>query len=212
MTALPMAVFPASNDDSLLDQIGLGNNDAFNSLIVRYHSAMVSVARAQVRSDALAEEAVQEAWIAILKGHRRFERRSSLKTWMFRIVINRARSCAAREHRGDWLREIDEAAIDEGRFDPAGSWAVPPRPWTPEELMRARELGDVVQLAMAQLPPMQQQVITLRDVHGWTAAEVGALYNISDANQRILLHRARTRVRRALEDLFSSEERSCQPK
>ena len=207
MTALPMAdLRPPTADDSLFDQMCLGNDDAFNSLIVRYHSAMVSVARAQVRSDALAEEAVQEAWIAILKGYRRFERRSSLKTWMFRIVINRARTYAARERRGDWLRELDEASIEEGRFHPNGTWAVPPRPWTPEEQMRARELGHVVQTAVAQLPAMQQQVITLRDVYGWTAAEVRNLYNITDANQRILLHRARTRVRRAVEDFFRSEE------
>jgi len=199
------------SDDSLLDEMQLGKDEAFNALIRRYHGAMIRIARAQVRSDALAEEAVQEAWIAILKGYRRFERRSSLRTWMFRIVINRARTHAARESRGDWLRELDDPSVDDTRFPEQGRWVIPPRSWTPEQHLLGRETMQVIEAAIEQLPEMQQQVITLRDAYGWDAREVCELHGISDANQRILLHRARARVRRALEEFFSSEEQLCLP-
>ncbi|HUJ12572.1 MAG TPA: RNA polymerase sigma factor [Thermoanaerobaculia bacterium] len=208
MTTLPMVASQVA-DETLLDQICGGDDQAFNELVVKYHDAMIRVARAHVRSDALAEEAAQDAWLAILNGCRRFERRSSLKTWMFRIVINRARTHAAHEHRGDWLLELTEASADDVRFHPNGSWAVPPRSWTPEERLLAGEVRQRIDKAIANLPPMQQQVITLRDVCGWSGDEVCDLFAISGANQRILLHRARAKVRQSLEEFMCSEERSC---
>jgi RNA polymerase sigma-70 factor, ECF subfamily len=198
-------------DDLLLNEICDGNDDAFTALVERYHAAMVRVARANTNSEALAEEAVQEAWIAILRGYRKFEHRSSLKTWMFRIVINRARTHAENEHRGDWLRELNEPSIDERRFDPSGHWVIPTRSWTPEEHCLAGELRQHIDAVIARLPQMQRQVIALRDIYGWSAEEVCGLYDISDSNQRILLHRARAKVRQALEEILGVEERLCPP-
>ncbi|HEY6842730.1 MAG TPA: RNA polymerase sigma factor [Thermoanaerobaculia bacterium] len=207
MTALPLV----STDETLLDRICSGNDDAFNELVERYHPAMIRIARAHVPSAALAEEAAQEAWLAIFKSYRSFQRRSSLKTWMFRIVINRAKTHAAHEYRGEWLRELNEKSIDDARFDAAGDWAIPTQSWTPEETLLGSEVRERIEAAIATLPPLQRQVITLRDVLGWSADEVCDLYRISDANQRILLHRARTKVRQALEEFFVSEVASCPP-
>lgn len=185
----------------LLDRLNDGDTEAFETLFERYQPAMIRIARAQVGSAALAEEAVQEAWIAVLKGHRAFARRSSLKTWLFRIVINRARTLGARERRQKDIQERD-------RFHPADhpladTWAIPPRNWTPEEHLLTREMRSTIDTAIDELPALQRQVITLRDVYGWTAAEVCELFDINDSNQRILLHRARVHVRQAIEDASS---------
>ncbi|HKB80590.1 MAG TPA: RNA polymerase sigma factor [Thermoanaerobaculia bacterium] len=209
---------PSIPDDTfLLEELQRGNDTAFDVLVGRYHAAMVRMARLYVADD-LAEEAAQEAWIAILKSCHRFEGRSSVRTWMFRIVINRAMSHAAHEKRGDrflpWRaakREMDDSSVDAPRFFPAdhpdaGSWAVPPRIWTPEEHLLATEMLSEIERAITALPFLQRQVITLRDVEGWEARDVCDLYGISESNQRVLLHRGRARVRHALERLLGGEE------
>lgn len=209
MVSGPMA------DDVLLDEICDGNHTAFNTLVERYHAAMIRLARAYVSSTALAEEAAQEAWIAILQGCRSFERRSSLRTWMFRILINRAMTHVAHETRGD--RFLNPPSTNTEQFHPgdhplAGSWIVPPRSWTPEERLLAAEVRGKIETAIAALPLLQRQVITLRDVCGWSSHEVCDLYRITESNQRVLLHRGRAKVRQSLEDfLYVEEASSCRP-
>ena len=213
MTALP--VLAPAEDDVLLDAICDGNHAAFNTLVERYQADMIRLARVYVSSTALAEEAAQEAWIAILNGCRSFQRRSSLKTWMFRILINRAMTHVARETRAD--RFLNLPSTNTELFQPldhplAGSWIVPPRAWTPEERLLAGEVREKVEAAIASLPPLQRKVITLRDVCGWSAMDVCNLYHITESNQRVLLHRGRVRVRQSLEDFMSVEEASsCRP-
>ncbi len=185
-----------------------GDESAFLELVRRYHSAMLRVAQVFVRSAAVADEVVQETWVAVLEGISRFEGRSSLRSWILRIVANRARTRASREARSEpfsSFEEQDEApAVDESRFHPAdhprwpGHWSAPPSPWADERLLTRETLG-LLRDAIEKLPPMQKRVIVLRDVEGCSADEVCLALDISDANQRVLLHRARSKVRAELE-------------
>jgi RNA polymerase sigma-70 factor (ECF subfamily) len=167
-----------------------------------------------VADRATAEDVVQEAWLGVLRGLDRFEERASLKTWIFRILVNRARTRAQREGRtipfsAAWNPETEpsEPAVDPGRFLDAshprqpGHWASPPESWgsSPEERLLARETRAYIEQAIAALPPSHREVITLRDIQGWSSEAVCHLLNISEANQRVMLHRARSKVRAALE-------------
>jgi RNA polymerase sigma-70 factor (ECF subfamily) len=163
-----------------------------------------------VPSRAVADEVVQETWLAVVEGLDRFEGRSSLRTWIFRIAANIARSRGGREGRCRPFSSLgagaDRPAVDPDRFLPAGRtawpgrWASPPAAWeTPEERLLARETQEVIRAAIDRLPASQRLVVTLRDVEGWDAADACAALEISAANQRVLLHRARARVRDALE-------------
>jgi RNA polymerase sigma-70 factor, ECF subfamily len=180
---------------------------------------MIRVAMAYVPSRAAAEEAVQEAWIAVLRGIDGFEGRSSLKTWIFRILTNVAMRSGARERRSMPFSALaaaeatDGPTVDPDRFLPAdhelfaGHWAVAPTRWpTPEEGLLAGETREVIAAAIAELPDAQRTVIALRDVEGWSAEEVREALEISDGNQRILLHRARSRVRGAIESYYGAVE------
>jgi RNA polymerase sigma-70 factor (ECF subfamily) len=173
---------------------------------------MLRMALVHVRTRAVAEEVVQEAWLGVLTGLDRFEGRSSLKTWILRIVVNRAKSRGEREARfvpfsclGDG--EADEPSVDPLRFlgaghpDWPGHWAVPPRSWAsvPEDRLLARETLALIREAIDELPQRQQQVLVLRDVEGWGPDEVCAALGVSPGNQRVLLHRARSKVRAELE-------------
>jgi RNA polymerase sigma-70 factor, ECF subfamily len=210
----------ASTDDESLIVRALQRRDeaAFESLLDRFYSPMLRLAQAYVRSREEAEEVVQDTWLAVLSGIDRFERRSSLKTWIFRILVNRARTRAKREARSiplSALRPLSAASPTDGgtlesvlalgsRGGPAPAWTeVSPDREAPDEQLLAAELRIHVDTAIHALPPRQQEVISLRDIHGWTAEEVCELLGISDANQRILLHRARIKVRRALTDYFN---------
>ena len=212
--AARQAAVPRIDPDAiLLDKWHNGSEDAFAELVERHHTAMVRLARSYV-SPAQAEEIAQESWIAVLKGAERFQRRSSFKTWIFRVVINRALTEAAKEARAHLDAPGEPEKLTEAwHFYPdhhakAGNWLVPPRPWTPEERMQTRQTLGCIELAIATLPALQQRVVTLRDVEGWTSAEVCELLGISEANQRVLLHRARIKLRNALEDFFSVKETS----
>jgi RNA polymerase sigma-70 factor (ECF subfamily) len=200
-------------DDLLLEALRRGDEAAFMALVARHGPVMMRIARAYVGSAAVAEEIVQEAWLGVLESLPRFEGRSSLKTWVLRILKNIASRRAGQERRsvpfsaleGD-DPEADEPAVAPERFlDPqerwAGHWASAPRRFgdVPEERLFARETLGAVEGAILALPPSQRAVIGLRDVEGWGAGEVCELLEISEANQRVLLHRARARVRRALE-------------
>jgi RNA polymerase sigma-70 factor, ECF subfamily len=186
-------------------------------LVRRYQGPLLRLALLYARSHAVAEEMVQEAWLGMLQGLERFERRSSFKTWLFRILVNRARTRAEREGRtvpfsalGNAALEPAEPAVAPARFlgpdhpEWPLHWAVPPNSWgdSPEEQFLQRETLDLIEQAIAALPPAWREVITLRDVEGLTAEEVCNVLGISETNQRVLLHRARSRVRGVLERHF----------
>jgi RNA polymerase sigma-70 factor (ECF subfamily) len=204
---------PFDSDAHLLDQVESGSEAAFSELVSRYHAAMIRLARSYV-SSTLAEEAVQETWIAVLKGLQRFERRSTFKTWLFRVLINHALTLAAREARGGrgaTGQQTDETLIESWHFyaddhSRAGQWLVPPRVWTPEEKILSNETLERIEREIEKLPVLQRQVIALRDVEGWTSREVCDLLTITEINQRVLLHRARTRLRSALAEFFYREK------
>ena len=192
-------------DAALLVRLRAGDEDAFMELVDRYGPVMLRIARAHTPSRAVAEEVVQEAWLGVLTGLERFEGRSSLKTWLLRIVANRARTRGERERRSVPLSSLegdDEHSVDPGRFAATGAWETPPEAW-PEERLLAGETLEQVKRAIATLPPRQQEVIVLRDVEGWDAEDVSQALQISDGNQRVLLHRARAKVRNELEAYFA---------
>jgi RNA polymerase sigma-70 factor, ECF subfamily len=196
-----------------------GDERTIAGLVERHSAAMVRVAMAYVPSRAAAEEVVQETWIAVMRGIDKFEGRASLKTWIFRILTNVAMRAGARERRSmpfSSLAEPEstpEPSVDPDRFLPAdhalfpGHWAIMPTRWpTPVEGLLAGETREVIAKAIAELPVAQRTVISLRDVEGWSSDEVVEALEISAGNQRILLHRARSRVRNAIEAYYGAVE------
>jgi RNA polymerase sigma-70 factor, ECF subfamily len=203
----------------LVAALSTGDADAFAELVDRHGRAMIRVAMAYVPSRAAAEEVVQETWIAVMRGIDGFEGRSSLKTWIFRILTNVAMRSGARERRSvpfsalAGAEDTGEPSVDPDRFLPAdhelfpGHWAIMPARWpTPEEGLLAVETREVIAAAIAELPVAQRTVIALRDVEGWSSEEVAEALEISAGNQRILLHRARSRVRNAIESYYGAVE------
>ena len=190
------------SDDDLLRRLRAGDASAFAELVDTYHSSMVRLAQTFVSSRAIAEEVTQDTWLAVLKGIDRFEGRSSLKTWVFRILANRARSTGAREQRTTPVDLSDEATVDRRRFDAGGAWANPPAHWSDEVVDRLSSgpLVAEVRAAISELPESQRAVVTLRDLEGLSSKEVCDVLEISEANQRVLLHRGRSRIRARLED------------
>jgi RNA polymerase sigma-70 factor (ECF subfamily) len=204
------ATVASAADLELVARLLDGDEAAFASLVRRHHAAMVGVAAAYVGGDrAVAEEVAQDAWLGMLRQLGRFEGRSSLRTWLFRILVNTAKTRGRRERRSvpfSALAGPEEPAVAPERFLPAGErwaghWASPPEDWggLPEERLASKETVAVVRRTIDGLPDGQRAVITLRDVEGWPAAEVCELLGVTEGNQRVLLHRARSRVRRALE-------------
>jgi RNA polymerase sigma-70 factor (ECF subfamily) len=204
---------PATGEEQdLIARLRDGDERAFMVLVDAYGPLMLRVALGHVRSRAIAEEVVQEAWVGVLAGIDRFEGRASLKTWVLRILINRAKTRGEREARCVPFSSLgeDEAepAVDPARFLPEdhshwpGHWAVPPQSWAPipEEQLFSRETLAFVESAIRDLPRRQQEVILLRDVEGWEGPEVSTALGISEGNQRVLLHRARSKVRAVLEE------------
>jgi RNA polymerase sigma-70 factor (ECF subfamily) len=207
-----------SEEDDLLERLRAGDEAAFDELVRMWTPSLLRLARMYVPSQAVAEEVVQETWLGVLNGLDRFEGRSSLKTWVFRILVNRARTRGEREHRtipfaSLAAREADEgdSAVDPDRFindaraGQPGAWATPPRRWEtdPERALLSGETLELAREAIATLPEAQRTVITLRDLEGWTAEEARNALEISETNQRVLLHRARSKVRAALEEHLS---------
>ena len=205
-----------TEDHELVQRLRDGDESAFVELIDRYGAMMLRVAQMYVRDRATAEEVVSETWEAVIKGIDRFEERSSLKTWIFRILTNRAKTRGQRDGRMVPFSALagadidsDDPAVDADRFlgpdsPNPGAWATPPVAW-PEERLLEKETLDVIEMAIAQLPDAQRQVILLRDVDGWTPTEVADVLGITDGNQRVLLHRARSKVRSALERYLDPE-------
>jgi len=212
MSALGQPPVAASEDMELIVRLRQGDEQAFAWLIDRYHSSLVRLALAHVSDRSVAEEVVQESWIGVLEGLDRFEGRSSLKTWIFRIVTNKAKTRGVRESRHTTFSDFHgETASGEPAVDPtlfrttghwAGYWAEYPQPWdeeTPEKCLLTKEGTAHLEQAIQALPPKLKQIIILRDVEGLGSKEVCGMLAISEANQRVLLHRARARVRQALE-------------
>lgn len=190
-------------DASLVEGLRAGDEAAFRALMREYGGAMLRVAQMYVSSRAVAEDVVQDAWIGVLRGIDRFEGRSSLKTWLFRIVANTAKTRGVREARSipfASLGDDSEGGVDPDRFLGSGErfpghWAVPP-----EGRVLAAEAMGVIERAIDTLPPAQRAVITLRDIQGLSSEEVRNALDLTETNQRVLLHRARSKVRSALEE------------
>ena len=205
-----MTVSPAQDEDVLLLRaLRAGDEQAFAALVDKYGPSLLRLAQLYVSSRAVAEEVVQETWLAVLTGIERFEDRSSLKTWLFRILTNKAKTRGQREGRILPFSSLaadgdeDQTAVAVERFARGGAWATPPR-GVPEERLLAGEARARVEEAIAALPPNQRAVITLRDVEGLSADEVCTLLEISEGNQRVLLHRARSKVRAVVERYLES--------
>lgn len=199
-------------DRRAVDRLRAGDEEVFAALVREHTPSLRRVARGFVPSDAVADEVVQETWLGLLDALPRFEGRASLKTFLFRILVNRARTRGERERRTIPFAalaardaEADEPHADADRFADAGFWGAPPVRWTddPERALTSRETVDVVKRAIATLPETQRTVITLRDLEGWSSEEVRNALELSETNQRVLLHRARTKVRRVLEEHLS---------
>jgi RNA polymerase sigma-70 factor (ECF subfamily) len=187
-------------DALLVRRLRDGDERAFTALVERYHSSMLGLALSFVSSRAVAEEVVQDTWLAVLRGLGGFQERSSLRTWLFTILVNRARSTGVREARSVPVADAGPA-VDASRFGPSGSWAVPPEHWVEEAENRldAVKLSGLLRGGLAVLPPRQREVVLLRDVEGLSSTEVCGVLSISEANQRVLLHRGRSRLRQLLE-------------
>lgn len=208
---------PLPGDDVLLRRLRDGDEATFARLVDAWSPIMLRMALVHVRSRAVAEEVVQEAWLTMLGALSRYERRSSLRTWVLGIVINLARARARAERRcfpfTDAPPGDDEGVPRPDRFRPADAaewpdhWAVGPTPWpTPEQELLAGETRTVLLGAVAGLPAAQREVLVLRDLAGWSAHETCDVLRMSEGNQRVLLHRARSRVRSAVEDYFGAME------
>ena len=207
----------AEPDEQIVAALRAGDAGTFRDLYERSYPIMKRVARSYVSSVAVAEEIVQETWMAVLIGIERFERRSALGTWRFSILINQAKTHSSRERRALPLSsvapaEVEEPAVDPDRFqkdDDAwpGHWATPPRPWQkPERRLLSLEAREQLKAALARLSERQRLIVVLRDVEGLSAAEVCDLLELSQENQRVLLHRGRSRLRAVLEEYVDGQD------
>src|ERR671936_1860788 len=210
-------VVETATEERLLERLRAGDEDAFRELVREYQSSLVRVARIYVSTQAAEEEVAQETWLGVLNGLDRFEGRSSLRTWIFRILTNIAKTRAVRDGRtlpfsalSDPAR-VPEPAVDADRFlDPEhprwpGHWAVKPEPW-PEDALLAAETRERLAEAIEALPSTQRAVLSLRDIEGWSSEEVRNALDLSETNQRVLLHRARSKVRAALEEYLNEAD------
>lgn len=208
------------DEPELVDALRRGEEKAFVELVNVYSSPLLRVAMVYVKNRTVAEEVVQETWLGVLDGLERFEGRSSLKTWIFKILTNIATTRAARERRTLPFSALaaqeageDEASAEPDRFFPPdhdrypGHWAIGPTAWsTPEEGLLSGETRQIILHTIQNLPPAQRTVITLRDIEGWPSEEVCEALEVSEGNQRVLLHRARSKVRSSLERYFGAVE------
>ena len=205
----------------VVDALRRGDEATFARLVDELNPALLRLALAHVPSRAVAEEVVQDTWLGVINGIERFEGRSALRTWIFQILLNNARTRGVREKRilpfAAFRRRAeegrDEPAVDPDRFqgrrgEAPGGWARPPAVWSdPEERLASDAARDAMLREIAALPPRQREVLTLRDIQGYSAEEARNALGVSETNQRVLLHRARSKVRAALERHFAAEER-----
>jgi RNA polymerase sigma-70 factor (ECF subfamily) len=187
-------------DLELLARVRAGDEGAFVTLVEKYHGSMLRVARNYVPSEAIAEEAVQDTWIGVVRGVEKFEGRSSFRTWLFRILINRARTAGGKEPRNVPLGDV-EPSVAASRFTAAGAWAEPLEAWVTDadDRLVAGTWSKALRTALDELPSRQREVVVLRDVEGLSSQDVADLLGVSEGNQRVLLHRGRSRLRALLE-------------
>ena len=187
-------------DAELVARLRSGDEEAFRFLVERYQAALLRLAQTMVPTRAVAEEVVQDTWLGLVRGINRFEGRSSLRTWLFHVLVNRARSTGARERRPATGMTAGPS-VDPSRFGVDGAWADPPVPWPDDvdDRLLAGQLAERIRPRLDELPDMQRQVVLLRDVDGMSAEEVCDLLGLTDGNQRVLLHRGRSRLRGMLE-------------
>jgi RNA polymerase sigma-70 factor (ECF subfamily) len=207
----------SASDAALVARLRAGDEDAFRSLVQSSHRALSKVALAFVGSAAVAEEVVQETWVNVVAQLDRFEGRSTLRTWIGAILVNRARSRGVRERRTipfSSLSSDESDPVEPERFGARGYWTAPPRRWDqradpsergagPESLVLRKEAREVIDRELQTLPPTQRAVVVLRDLEGWSSDEVCNVLEVSETNQRVLLHRGRMRLRAALEHYHS---------
>lgn len=204
-----------SKTDPSLDELRAGNESAFRALVRLHHRAMTGLAYAYVGNRAAADDVVQETWLTVIGSLGKFEGRSTLKTWIFGILVNVARARARQDRKSVSFSDFgldageDESAVDPSRFIESGAqqgqWAVPPLAWgemTPERIVGDRQLIEHMGEALDALPPAQRSVVILRDLEGLDAAEASGVLGVSEGNQRVLLHRARSRLRNTIEQLL----------
>jgi RNA polymerase sigma-70 factor, ECF subfamily len=191
-------------DQHFLERLRAGDEAAFVALVAAHHDAMLRLASNFVSSRAVAEEVVQDTWLGVVRGIDRFEGRSSLRTWLLTILVNRARTAGVRESRSVAIGDA-APAVDRARFDATGAWASPPEHWVEdaEERLGAAALATHISAALEQMPPRQRAVVTLRDVDGLDSDEVCEVLSLSQGNQRVLLHRGRSQLRQALESVMA---------
>lgn len=199
-----------TESDAFLARLRGRDEAAFRYLVRSLHGAMISLARSFVRSRATAEEVVQDTWVAVITGLSGFEGRSSLKSWIFGILVNKARTRGVRDGRIVTFSDLGvegDPAVDPDRFKSNGMWADPPGGWsdiTPERIVAGRQILEHVWAALETLPPAQRSVIILREVEGLGPEEACLILGVSEANQRVLLHRGRSRIRQAMETLLDA--------
>ena len=193
-------------DKALVDRILAGEEQAFAELVETHHASMLRLAHAYVSSTAVATEVVQETWMAVLKGLARFEGRAALKTWIFRILTNRAKTRGVKEGRSIPFTAMEpedrEPAVDPAQFSRKGSWTDSPSQWegtTHEDMLERKQAMQALKEALEHLPPQQRLVVTMRDVEGLDSKDVCNVLEISETNQRVLLHRGRSKLRRLLD-------------
>jgi RNA polymerase sigma-70 factor, ECF subfamily len=183
----------------LVVRLRSGDEAAFVELVDTYHTRLVRFARTFVNSHHAAEDVAQDTWMAVIRGVERFEERSSLQTWLLRICANRARSRFGAESRQVPVG-APGSTVSADRFNPNGAWSDPPEPWSDvDDRLTAEVLAPLAHAAIEKLPPLQRQVVTLRDVEGLTSKEACEVLSITEANQRVLLHRARASIRATIE-------------
>lgn len=213
------------HDEELAARLRAGDEAAFRKIITRYGGRLSRLARSFARTDAVIEEAVQETWMAVITGIHAFEGRAPLRTWIFGILVHQARRLGVKEHRharvalggnlaGDPARPREDAEDREPGMGRSGRWIEPPMPWRlagPESAVLGKETLSIIEGALARLPEAQRQVVLLRDIEGLTAPEVCNILDVSDTNQRVLLHRGRAQVRRALDRYMKDGARETPP-
>lgn len=205
---MPAPLRISDQDLEKVARLRAGDEEAFRALVRQHHTALVRFARTFVKSTASAEDVVQESWLGVVKGIARFEGRSTLKAWIYSIVANRARTRATRDGRIVTFSALEDdgeqSAVDPSRFKRNGMWAQPPLAWetlTPERLAASSEVRAAFEQALDDLPDRQRAVVVLRDVEGLSSEEACNVLQISETNQRVLLHRARSRLRESLAGL-----------
>jgi RNA polymerase sigma-70 factor (ECF subfamily) len=220
-TTVSRPVLP-KQDQALIERLRRGDESTFDEVVTTYHGSLVRMALGYVADPDVAEEVVQDTWMAVIEGLDCFEGRSSLRTWIFGILIHKAKDRGVREKRHvtfsalEATEDDNDEAVDPARFHQsgewAGHWALPPQPWddrTPEKLLASRQAVDCMYRAIADLPEMLREVLILRDVEGVESREVCGLLKITETNLYVRLHRARERVRRAVESYLEGGHQPC---